>query len=187
MNTMDQKWSKVYDGGKDFRPLFPIDLEKVFALLPHDQEKKHLDIGCGTGGLTRDLFHRGYTSTGIDPSSSAIERAEAATLYLGRGIDYVQGTFESVDLTGRSYSLITCKLVYAFLQEKKLSLEKVRNLLSSEGAFVLVTKVHDSAENATPISVDHTEVRSALIECFGSVQEFDLEWAVGFVCQPKRN
>ncbi|WP_159054659.1 class I SAM-dependent methyltransferase [Streptomyces dysideae] len=183
MNTTDQKWSKVYDGGKDFRPLFPVDLERIFALLPPDQKKQHLDIGCGTGGLTRDLFHRGHTSTGIDPSSSAIERAQAATAYLDRGINYICEDFESVTLYEGPYSLITCKLVYAFLQDKKKCVEKMSNLLSPDGTLILVTKIHHSDEDATPISVDGREVRSTLGQSFSEVRELDLEWATCFICR----
>lgn len=163
--------------------MFPIDLERIFALLPPDQKKQHLDIGCGTGGLTRDMFHRGYMSTGIDPSSSAIAHAKAATVYAGSGINYVCDDFESVDLADQSYTLITCKLVYAFLYDKDKCLEKVRSLLHPDGSFVLVTKVHDSEETATPISVDEKEVRDTLRRSFGKVKEIDLEWATCFVCQ----
>ncbi|MEV8545628.1 class I SAM-dependent methyltransferase [Streptomyces sp. NPDC051572] len=173
----------MYDGGKDFRTLFPIDVERIFALLPPDQEKTHLDIGCGTGGLTRDMFHRGYASTGIDPSSSAIERAKAATVYLDRGINYVCDDFDSVDLAEGPYSLITCKLVYAFFQDKAKCAEKIRSLLSSDGSLVLVTKVHNSEEDATLISADRQEVRDTLGSTFSKVQELDLEWATCFVCQ----
>lgn len=184
MNTIDEKWSEAYDGGKDFRPLFPAELKRIFTLLPSDLGKRHhLDIGCGTGGLTRDLFHRGYTSTGIDPSSSAIECAKAATVYLGRGIDYIHDDFENVDLPQDSYSLITCKLVYAFLQDKSKCIEKVHDLLTPVGNFILITKLHDSEETATPISVDKRELRSRLDGSFSKVQEIDLEWSTCFVCR----
>lgn len=183
MNKIDEKWSKVYNGGKDFHPLFPIDFERIFAVLPPDDKKLHLDIGCGTGGLTRDMFHRGYTSTGIDPSSSAIERAKAATIYLNQGIDYICESFEDVTLVEAPYSLITCKLVYAFFEDKDRCLKKVKELLSEEGSFVLITKVHDSAETATPISVDEQEIRGSLGRTFANIQEVDLEWATCFVCQ----
>ena len=183
MITIDKKWSKVYDGGKDFRPLYPVDFERIFAILPQDSKKLHLDVGCGTGGLTRDLYHRGYTSTGIDPSSSAIERAKAATIYLGQGINYICEDFEKVSLPKESYSLITCKLVLAFFQDKDKCIKKINSLLSSDGSLVLVTKVHDSDETATPISVDENEARSVLSQNFSKVQELDLEWATCFVCQ----
>lgn len=183
MSIIDKKWSKVYDGGKDFRPLYPIDFERIFAILPQDQKKLHLDVGCGTGGLTRDLFHRGYTSTGIDPSSSAIERAKVATIYLNQGINYICEDFEKVSLPKESYSLITCKLVLAFFQDKDTCIKKINSLLSSDGSLVLVTKIHDSEENATPISVDENEARSVLSRNFSKVHELDLEWATCFVCQ----
>lgn len=183
MITTDKKWSKVYDGGKDFRPLFPIELERIFALLPSDTERRHLDIGCGTGGLTRDLFHRGYTSVGVDPSALAIEHAKVATIYLDRGIDYLHNDFESVALPQASYSLITCKLVYAFFQDKGKCIDKVYDLLAPKGSFVLVTKLHDSEESATPISADEHELRNRLKSAFGKIQEIDLEWATAFICQ----
>ncbi|MCY1366335.1 Ubiquinone biosynthesis O-methyltransferase [compost metagenome] len=183
MNTLDTKWSKVYDEGKDFRVLFPSDLGRIFELLQPDTTKRHLDIGCGTGGLTRDLFHRGYLSTGIDPSSSAIKRAKDATVYLDRGIDYICKDFEKIDLSEHSYSLITCKLVYAFFSDKKKSINKMAKLLAPNGSLVLITPLHTSEEMATPISVTREDVYGALSSSFNKIQELNFEWVTCYVCQ----
>ncbi len=42
-----------------------------------------LDVGCGTGQLTRELWHRGYNVAGIDVAESAIMIAQALTVVLG--------------------------------------------------------------------------------------------------------
>jgi trans-aconitate 2-methyltransferase len=72
----DTTWNAtLYDDKHDFVFKFGEDVVKLLA--PQNGERI-LDIGCGTGYLTHLIAQAGARVTGLDSSSSMIERAQAA-------------------------------------------------------------------------------------------------------------
>lgn len=62
-----------------------------------------LDIGCGDGLLLGELKKKGITSTGVDVSSEAVRRCEAAGLHaiehsLDNSLPFPDGSFDTVTL-----------------------------------------------------------------------------------------
>ena len=59
------------------------DLAGITALLPRDEYRRVLDVGCGIGRVSGPLVERGYTVTGLDVSLAALriarQRAPGAT------------------------------------------------------------------------------------------------------------
>lgn len=176
--TADTFWNDAYDNHRDFSQLKTVDLLSILELASNPTGN-HLDIGCGTGNLTRDLYHLGYQPTGIDLSERAIKIARVATT---KDIEYQCGDFMQLEFT-ETFSLITCKLVYAFIKDKTAFLEKVINLLTTDGSFILITPTYENDADATPISVKYTGATNALRSTFADVQEKDLGWARCFVCR----
>lgn len=182
MNTTDdQFWSANYAKQRDYTQLKTADLLDIIQLTGATPGA-HLDIGCGTGNLTRDLYHLGYQSTGIDFSEAAIALARQANIYTSKSLQYIHGDFMSLPFD-ETFSLISCKLVYAFMPDKPAFLKKVHSLLATNGSFVLITPVYEQGADVTPISVECSEVRSALQTTFSYVIEKDLDWAVCFICK----
>jgi 2-polyprenyl-3-methyl-5-hydroxy-6-metoxy-1,4-benzoquinol methylase len=140
--TTDQYWSKLYDSGRDFSLVSAAELSKILSFIPEDLPKICLDIGCGTGQLTRELFHRGYSCVGIDASVSATKIAQSLTIASAEQLQYRQFDIEHDDLKTlpqQPYSFIICKLVYAFIEDKPAFLETVQRLLVPGGTFATVT------------------------------------------------
>lgn len=95
------------------------DITRFLSYADSDTPKTVLDIGSGTGQLTRELFHRGYKCVGIDVSLSAVKMAESLTVVPQASVTYLHFDIENDDLgklPRASYGLITCKLVYASLR-----------------------------------------------------------------------
>lgn len=67
---------------------------------PHIVDKTVLELGCGEGHLTRAIFDRARNVTGIDISSVAIARAEAANIPNARFeiSDFLETSFEGYDV-----------------------------------------------------------------------------------------
>jgi trans-aconitate methyltransferase len=63
----DRKHSFVFEYGKD-----------VLALLAPQPGERILDVGCGTGHLTKSIADAGATVVGIDSSADMIEKAQGA-------------------------------------------------------------------------------------------------------------
>jgi SAM-dependent methyltransferase len=148
--SVDTQWSTLYDEGHDFRIATSQEISKFLSFVDPAAPKTVLDIGCGTGQLTRELYHRGYKTVGIDTATSAIQIAQSLTVVPPDRLSYVRFDIEHDDLSKLPYvpySLIVCKLVYAFITDKPSFLERVRHLLASGGLFIVITPL---AEDVPP-------------------------------------
>lgn len=157
---LDIRWSSHYDQGREYRRIIPSELDKILSFVG-EASKTALDIGCGTGHLARELYHRGYTVVGLDASTSAIDKARAAASDPSGRLTYVHADFERNDLPRlprQPYGLITCKLVYAFIKEKPTFLERVRQLLVPGGSFVVVTPMPEDAPDKPAIAATAEDV-----------------------------
>jgi SAM-dependent methyltransferase len=66
-----------------------------------------LDIGCGTGLLTRRLARRAQLVEGIDQDPEAIDAARALASRTPT-IDYIEADLTTYDLNNRRYDYISC-------------------------------------------------------------------------------
>jgi SAM-dependent methyltransferase len=131
--------------GKDFsatRGRLQPGVRKILADL--DGTERILDVGCGNGGLPRELARRGHRGSylGVDFSLPLLEAAESRP-------EKFSASFRQVDITtsdwDASLSTASFNLVYAFAvlqhipgEEIRLSLlQKIHRLLIPGGRFVL--------------------------------------------------
>lgn len=77
----DHYWSSHYDKGIDYGLIPSSMVTRIVTMVDSGLPKECLDVGCGTGQLTRELYHRGYTCTGLDISTSAIRIAKSNTIF----------------------------------------------------------------------------------------------------------
>lgn len=172
IGNVDEYWSELYDQGRDFRLMTSEELTRLLSYADDPTIKSCLDIGCGTGQLTRELYHRGYSSVGIDASTSAIRIARSLTIVSNEQIQYTHMNIERDDLSAllrRGYALITCKLTYAFIEDKAAFLERVRRMLIPNGRFIVITpRLEDAPIERRDIAVNNEHLR-LLSACFKEV------------------
>lgn len=185
------EWSKIYDGGRDFTLITSQALDRILTFVNNSLPKSNLDLGCGTGQLTRELYHRGYECTGLDIANSAITRAKNATIY--SELQYFQFDIED-DLNeldavrGNKFSLITTKLVYAFIKDKKAFLAKVAELIADGGIFVIITpEVKTTTPEKREIAIIYNETFELLKSVFTIVETFESNNLTYFVCKKPLN
>ncbi len=128
---MDQK--KVYDNlesiSKDSDPWVKendyVDesnknLLELIQMVPHDSI---LDVGCGSGEITKLLTTISKDVTGIDVSESAIERARK---------NVPKAKFEALSLedfqTTKKFDVIVCAEILYYILDRKKALEKLQKL-----------------------------------------------------------
>jgi len=154
----DINWSSVYENGGDFRVLTPSELTDIFQHLPKGSlARSALDIGCGTGQLTRDLWFRGCSVKGVDPALKAIEIAQDASSRISDdSLVYVASDISGVTSTER-YDLIFCKLVFAFIEDKENFLDTLKSHMYPHSSFIMISPVLGSKISKTKpfICVDH--------------------------------
>jgi SAM-dependent methyltransferase len=87
-----------------------------------------LDIGCGNGGVLRELHHRGYQHLhGLEISDYAIERLGA------EGITMHRGVLPSIDLPDASFDVVIASQVLEHIIRRQRLLREIRRVLKPGG------------------------------------------------------
>ncbi|MCA9338252.1 class I SAM-dependent methyltransferase [Candidatus Saccharibacteria bacterium] len=166
-------WNSLYKAGRDYGILPPSVVDFITTNTLPTAPKTHLDIGCGTGKLTRDLHERSYDSTGIDTASVAIEIAKSRSSDVTYMVHDIS-TDNNNNLTHTHYGLITCKHVYAFIPNKQKFLHEVSSLLDANGTFALLTPLLESSPEKPGIAVDGPQLRQDLAAVFEIIVDKEL-------------
>ena len=158
---INQHWNKYYEANRDFALESSQEINKFLSYCNPNAPKAALDIGCGTGQLTRELWHHGYKTVGVDVSSEAIKLAKASTILPASELYYQRADIEQADLSSlplQPYGLITCNRVYAFIQNKATFLDKVAGLLDDNGTFIVITPRSASNDQKKPLEADQQDI-----------------------------
>lgn len=163
------EWDTCYEEGRSFAEFSEILLERIVLLAKKNDTNLEtaLDIGCGTGGLVNLLatYLPGTLVEGIDFSETAIKIAKEKYPELTFSVSNIES-----DRLEKKWGIITCNLVYAFIENKKYFLEKVKDHLDNKGIFILNTPVlfegKDYNMHENSISVDFVSTAMLLSEVF---------------------
>lgn len=179
-------WNTLYKTGKDFGTLPEHVIDFIIKNTLPAAPKTFLDIGCGTGWLTRELQQRGYEGTGIDTAREAITIAKSRTELVRYHVCNIE-TDDLSTLSAASFGLITCKHVYAFIDNKLHFLERVAHLLAADGTFVLVTPLLESSPDKPGIAVDGNVLRKDLDKFFTVIVDKSLVSGQLFIMRYKHS
>ncbi|CQR59610.1 class I SAM-dependent methyltransferase [Streptomyces leeuwenhoekii] len=95
--------------------------------------------------MARHLQHElGYCTTGVDCSPSAVALAAARDTRPGHAPVWQCMDITTDDLSALpepAYAVITCRLVYRWIDDKPAFLDRVRRLLAPGGTLWVVTEV----------------------------------------------
>lgn len=182
MKPIDKYWSDYYAQEKDFLQLSDASIARMVSLNTDSIVRNHLDIGCGTGELVRQIAKLGYESTGVDPSSVAIKKARA--IDSDYSVKFVQSDFSKFQ-SSALYSLITVKYVIAFIKDIDVFLEKVKSLLTDNGTLVIITPcTEDVAERLHKISLAKG-ILVPKLEKYFVISSYKEDIDTFFVCRKK--
>lgn len=162
------KWdAKKYDEHHGFVSNYGTDL---ISYLP---KTKHtvLDLGCGTGTLTKKIADLGYDVTGIDSAKNMIEQAKENYPTL----DFrVQDILTYQEKTKR-YDVVFSNAVFHWISNQKQLLKTIYNLLADDGLLVCEFGAKGNVEQI--VSAFNTELEkigkeSSIYFFFPSVKEY---------------
>jgi len=102
-----------------------------------------LEVGCGTGELTRRARARAGSSAvvcGIDPAAEMIAVARAKSEPAGLGIDYRVAAIEALPFADASFDVVLSSLMMHHLPQdlKQVGLAEVRRVLKPGGRLLIV-------------------------------------------------
>jgi 2-polyprenyl-3-methyl-5-hydroxy-6-metoxy-1,4-benzoquinol methylase len=140
-NTVE-RWSGIYNGRRFInwhlahRRQLVID---TVRRLSNNKTVRVLDLGCGSGVLTRDLMHMGHSVVGLDCSEKMVRTLVGSldpglrSHLLGAEI----GSAANVPFHSETFDVIICIGVIQYQREPRLVLREISRLLKPGGACVL--------------------------------------------------
>ena len=131
------EFAQVYDRFMDNVP-YEAWCEGISKILTEHgiSEGLVLDLGCGTGMMTRLLRQKGYDMIGVDASA---EMLEIARNHPDEGILYLQQDMRAFELYGTVRAVICiCDSLNYLLEEKEIedTFRLVNNYLDPKGVFL---------------------------------------------------
>lgn len=130
------KYEKLWVQKYSLGPTRKAILRELKALINNRPQINLLDVGCGTGQLTREIENNFRNSIdyieGVDYSKAMIKEAqknEAAIVYTNSSIKEYS--------TEKKFDLITCTHSFPYYNDKKDTIEKFYKLLKRDGYVFL--------------------------------------------------
>ena len=146
----------IFDGVTDLydiaRPEYPGSL--IDDLMENSGIKTNsriLEIGAGTGLLTRAFAFRGFSVTGIELGGKLAQKARV-NLSKFTNATIIEENFDTEELDQGSYDLVVAATSYHWLDPLKRS-QKIRNILSEGGTAAIIETRHiDNGRDTFPVS-----------------------------------
>jgi len=141
----------LWAGGRRYREVTSTEATLLADHVGPGRGRPALDIGTGEGSLARHLHQLGCRTTGIDFAPSAITAARKTQQ--GEGPAWHLLNFTSDDLGALpdpAYAVVTCRLVYRWMDDKAAFLDRVRQVLAPGGTFWVVTEIASRREPDDP-------------------------------------
>ena len=97
-----------------------------------------IDVGCGPGGAVREAARRGARATGVDPAPVMLRLARTFTR--DAGVEWVEGTAESVPLPDASATVLWSLATVHHWKDVGLGLGEARRLLAPKGRLLAIER-----------------------------------------------
>jgi SAM-dependent methyltransferase len=117
------------------RPAYP---EEAVQWLTGDEPKDIVDLGAGTGKLTRALVALGHRVTAIDPLPEMLELLPANA----PGAFAILGTAEVIPLPDAHADVVTCGQSFHWF-DRSLALPEIARVLRPDGRLALIWNTRD--------------------------------------------
>lgn len=94
-----------------------------------------LDVGCGSGIVTRDLLQYGFKISGVDFSSQAIQFARSYNL----DINFQHSSIYSMPFPDQTFDIVICLGVLQTVKDPDKALSEMKRLLKKNGLLIIRT------------------------------------------------
>src|SRR5580704_16927332 len=120
------------------RPAYPDELiDQACRVAGIGSGAQVLEVGCGSGQLTRGLVARGLHVTALEPGTSLIALARQNLAGAGE-VEFVNAKFEDALLPREQFAAVFCASAFHWL-DPEVSWQKAADVLVPGGTLALVT------------------------------------------------
>ena len=136
--------ASIYDAPTPLGRLYRVRLSNVLSLVSYVPRGSLLDVGCGTGQMLRFVAERrpgDFELTGLDQSSSMIERARSVT---GTGPTLVVGKAEELPFADETFDVVVAMGVYEYVRDVEAALREASRVVT-KGGLAVVTMQNPSS------------------------------------------
>ena len=133
-----RSFGTVADVYERARPGYPDDAVQWLA---GDEPCDVVDVGAGTGKLTRSLVAHGHRVTAVEPSAEMLAQLRAAV----PGAIPLEGTGEAIPLPDESADVVTAAQAFHWF-DKPVALGEIARVLRPGGRIALVWNARDDTE-----------------------------------------
>jgi ubiquinone/menaquinone biosynthesis C-methylase UbiE len=137
--SYDRRFSSVLGGGHaESWGLFRVP-ERELKLLGPVRGKRILEVGCGAARWSMALARRGARTTGIDLSSSQLEKARALVQRSGAQVPLVRGSVEQLPFRDAEFDIVFCDWGALTFSDPARSVPECARVLKRHGHLVFAT------------------------------------------------
>jgi SAM-dependent methyltransferase len=139
------------------RPTYPDELlDRACQIAGLDPGDRVLEIGCGSGQLTRDLVARGLQVTAVEPGRRLALLAADNVEGVGGRVEFVNARFEDAELPRGHFSAVFSAAAFHWIAPE-VSWKKAARLLTPGGTLALIQycglqKEHGADDQAALLS-----------------------------------
>lgn len=140
----------------------------LFELLEKEKVKTILDLGCGTGKFSIELYQKGYSVAGVDINPEAIKKAkeEALKVIAGSSVNYLkfyEGNATDLQLDEAPFDAVLLQLVISIIGnvgDREKLLQTAKKSLKKDG--MLYFSAVGASDSINPEYAEIYEKDSAL-------------------------
>ncbi|NRB15970.1 MAG: class I SAM-dependent methyltransferase [Rhizobiales bacterium] len=130
-------------------------LRNMIANLNLPANAELLEIGCGPGGLARDLASAGYRVTGIDSSSSMVQRAEQ-NQPASNAVQFLQADALNMPIQNEKYDVVIAASLLNVVKNKQKLISEMMRVTKVNGIIMVVFPTpRFTKNNATNFANSH--------------------------------
>ncbi|WP_112133158.1 class I SAM-dependent methyltransferase [Glycomyces dulcitolivorans] len=137
-NAQARSFGRAADLYDAARPVYPAE---ALAWLAGDQPADVVDLGAGTGLLTRGLIALGHRVTAVDPDEQMLAKLTAATTGL---VAARPGSAEALPLADSSADVVTAGQAFHWFDRAK-ALPEIRRVLRPGGVLAPIWNLRDES------------------------------------------
>ncbi|MCJ7771801.1 MAG: class I SAM-dependent methyltransferase, partial [Desulfobacterales bacterium] len=130
---MKQWYEELYEDYQAFEnePLAKntaAEVDFIEQVIDHDQSRRILDVGCGSGRHSLELSRRGYAVVGMDLSESMLERGRKIADAENLKVDFIQRDARRLKIhEGFDVAIMLCEAAFSLMEEDQMDRSILEN------------------------------------------------------------